>query len=139
MQFIVLFLTIVALITISNAEIEGLSDQTKESFANIRKTCLEVFTVPEETIDKANEGKFNDRDEIFKCYTYCVMRKLSTMDDNGEIYYDPMMKYLPEDYKEPVKKMFQKCSCFIDVDLCTRAYNFFKCNAKKFPEYFFIV
>nr|UYB94412.1 odorant-binding protein 10 [Lytta caraganae] len=139
MKFIVLFVTIVALITISNAEIEGASDETKEYFGNIRKTCMEKTDVDEATIDKANEGDFDDGNDKFKCYAYCVMRELKTMDENGGIHYEPMMEYLPEDYKEPVKEMFEACDNFTDDDLCMRAYNVFKCNAEKYPEYFFVV
>ena len=122
--------TLTTLLLITNTNGAMSEAQMKQAMKTLRGMCLGKSGVTTETLDKMQEGVFNDDDRNLKCYLGCIMGMLQVVKNNKislKMVKSQVAKMLEPDMGKRLIAAFEGCKDTVGEDNCDLAYKFAKC------------
>ncbi|XP_066583844.1 uncharacterized protein [Prorops nasuta] len=114
-------------------------EQMEKASKGFRNNCISKTGADPAAVNGIREGNFPD-DPNLKCYTYCIMKTLKSINDMTPDE-DMLMKqvdiFMPEELQPRMKAVISKCIPeAVGSEKCEVAYAYIKCNQKTDPEAF---
>ncbi|XP_018372036.1 PREDICTED: general odorant-binding protein 56a-like [Trachymyrmex cornetzi] len=121
--------TIVILLAVSLVAVLG--DMTEEDRAKkeqMKEECIEESGVDRAVLKKAKEGEPDENDEKLACFGTCILKKMGTLKENGEVDWERVREHMLKHNKseEEINKLRTECEN-VDGEGCQKGKNLFKC------------
>ncbi|KAG5345007.1 B2 protein, partial [Acromyrmex heyeri] len=119
--------TIVILLAISFVAVLG-DEDGHPKWEQYREECINKSGVDPAVLEKAKKGEPDDNDEKLACFSTCILKKLGTLKENGEVDWDKVQEHMLKRNKseEQINRVRNECAN-VDGEGCQKGKNLIKC------------